>query len=96
MIKDLELAKILSRPSSLFIDDLSREREFSDGGYGSVTRVYVVCTEDKAIPEEFQRWMIQNSGIENVMEIGGADHMPMFSKTQELCECLLEIANRYA
>ncbi|KAK4759103.1 hypothetical protein SAY87_020404 [Trapa incisa] len=93
--EDLELAKTLVRPSSLFINDLSSQEELSDDGFGSVTRVFIVCNEDKGIPEEFQRWMIRNSGIENVAEIGGADHMPMFSKTQELCQCLLVIANKY-
>ncbi|KAK4792711.1 hypothetical protein SAY86_023146 [Trapa natans] len=94
--QDLELAKTLVRPSSFFIDDLSRQEEFSDDGFGSVTRVFIVCMEDKLITEEFQRWMIRNSGIENVAEIGGADHMPMFSDTEELCQCLLVIANKYA
>ena len=40
--------------------------------------------------------MIENSGATKVIEIHGADHMPMFSKTQELCDSLLEIAQKYA
>ncbi|PKI66017.1 hypothetical protein CRG98_013602 [Punica granatum] len=95
-VEDLELGKILVRPGSLFMDDLSRQQKLSEEGYGSVTRVCIVCSEDEVIPKDFQRWMIQNSGIKYVFEIGGADHMAMFSKPQELCECLLGIANRYA
>jgi hypothetical protein len=90
------LAKTLARPGSLFREDLSRAKNFSNEGYGSVLRVYVVCDEDLGISEEFQRWMIENSGAKDVMEIKGADHMSMLSKPQELCHCLLEIARKYA
>lgn len=75
---------------------MSRANKFSDEAYGSATRVYVVCNEDEAITEKFQRWMIANGGVKEVMEIKGADHMAMFSKTRELCNCLLEIANKYS
>ncbi|KAM0975611.1 hypothetical protein ACFX13_018902 [Malus domestica] len=93
-IEDLELAKSLVRTSSLFLEDLSKMKNFSNEGFGSVTRVYMVCNEDKAIPAEFQRWMIENGGVTNVVEIKGADHMPMLSKPQELCNSLLEIGNK--
>ncbi|XP_008241572.1 PREDICTED: salicylic acid-binding protein 2-like [Prunus mume] len=94
-IEDLELAKSLARAGSLFLQDLSKMNKFSNVGYGRVPRVYVVCSEDKGIPEEFQRWMIENSGVPNVVEIRGADHMPMFSKTQEVCNALVDISNEY-
>ncbi|XP_040987863.1 salicylic acid-binding protein 2-like [Juglans microcarpa x Juglans regia] len=95
-IEDLELAKALARPSSLFIEDLSKAKKFSKQGYESVPRVYVVCDEDLGIPGEFQRWMIENGGVKDVMEIEGADHMAMLSKPKELCDCLLQIASKYA
>ncbi|KAH7520120.1 salicylic acid-binding protein 2 [Ziziphus jujuba] len=95
-IEDLELAKSLLRTGSLFVEDLSKAKKFSDHGYGSVTRVYVLNHEDKAIPEEFQRWMIDVSGLRNVVEISGADHMAMLSKPQEVCHTLLEIAHKYS
>ncbi|XWS33666.1 hypothetical protein CRYUN_Cryun22dG0102200 [Craigia yunnanensis] len=95
-VEDLELAKTLVRPGSLFQQELSKAKNFSDVGYGSVTRVFVVCDEDKAINLEIQRWMIQNNPPKDVVEIKGADHMAMFSKTKQLCHSLLEIANKYA
>ncbi|KAJ9170763.1 hypothetical protein P3X46_018843 [Hevea brasiliensis] len=95
-IEDLELAMTLVRPSSLFLHDLSQAKKFSSEGYGSVSRVYIICEEDKAIPEEFQQWMIANSPVEQVIKIEGSDHMTMFSKPQELCQCLCEIAQKYA
>nr|GFA23866.1 salicylic acid-binding protein 2-like [Tanacetum cinerariifolium] len=48
--EDLELAKILVRPSSIFHNDLDKEQPFSEKRYGSVTRVCAIAVEDKAIP----------------------------------------------
>lgn len=95
-LEDLELAKTMVRPGSLFLHDLSKANKFSGEGYGSVARAYVVCKDDIGIPEEFQRWMIANSPVEEVMEIEDADHMVMLSKPQEVCHCLWKIAQRYA
>ncbi|KAK3222962.1 hypothetical protein Dsin_009987 [Dipteronia sinensis] len=95
-IEDLELAKALIRPGSLFIDDLSKSNNYTSEGYGKVNRVYIICEEDQGIPKEFQQWMIDNYPVSHVMEIKGADHMGMLSKPQELCDCLSEIAHRFA
>ncbi|KDP31869.1 hypothetical protein JCGZ_12330 [Jatropha curcas] len=78
--KDLELAKILARPPSLFQHDLSMAKEFSSEGHGSVRKVYIICEEDKAIPKEFQEWMIENNPVEEVIKMEGVDHMPTFCK----------------
>ncbi|KAG8384457.1 hypothetical protein BUALT_Bualt04G0119800 [Buddleja alternifolia] len=93
--EDVALAKMLLRPSSLFLEDLSRKSAFSKEGFGSVMRVYIVCTEDRAIPVNFQRWQIETIGVAEVKEIENADHMAMLSKPQQVCQCLLEIANNY-
>ncbi|XP_038883600.1 salicylic acid-binding protein 2-like [Benincasa hispida] len=94
-IQDLELAKTLARPSPVLHESLSKAKNFSEEKFGKVTKVYVICKEDKILEKQFQEWMIQNSGIQNVMEIEGADHMPMFSKPQQLCQCLLHTAKKY-
>ncbi|XVE87200.1 hypothetical protein DITRI_Ditri18aG0097000 [Diplodiscus trichospermus] len=94
-VEDLELAKALIRPGSLFVSDLSKAEKFSNEKYGSLPRVYIVCNEDQGIPEKFQRWMIENSEVNDVMEIKDADHMAMFSKPQELFNCLSEVAQKY-
>nr|AYH53240.1 salicylic acid binding protein [Lycium chinense] len=93
--EDLALALSLVRPSSLFMEDLSKAKYFTDEGYGSVKRIYIVCTEDKVIPEEFQRWQIDNIGVTEAKEIRDADHMAMLSKPKQLCASLLEIAHKY-
>ncbi|RDX79120.1 Salicylic acid-binding protein 2, partial [Mucuna pruriens] len=96
-IEDIELAKALLRPGSLFVEDLSQQKNFSKQGYGSVPLAFIVSTEDNEIPLSFQLWMIQNAGINvDVVEINGADHMVMISKPQELCDSLLQIAAKYA
>ncbi|KAJ4965281.1 hypothetical protein NE237_017130 [Protea cynaroides] len=51
--QDVALAEMLMRPGSLFIDDLSKAKAFSEVGYGSVNRVYIVCKKDLIIQEDF-------------------------------------------
>ncbi|KAJ0230886.1 hypothetical protein HA466_0304270 [Hirschfeldia incana] len=96
-VQDLELAKLLIRENpALSTDNLSGTKPFTEQGYGSVPRVYIVCGEDIQIPEESQRLMISNFPPNEVMEIKGADHMAMFSKPHELSACLLNIADKHA
>ncbi|KAK4416822.1 Salicylic acid-binding protein 2 [Sesamum alatum] len=93
--EDMALANMLVRPCCIFLQDLSNKSAFSKEGFGSVKRVFIVCPEDKTIPLNFQRWQIETIGVDQVKEIENADHMPMLSKPQELCQCLLEIAKYY-
>nr|GEY75164.1 salicylic acid-binding protein 2-like [Tanacetum cinerariifolium] len=51
---DRELGKILIRPGSLFLKDLPNAKQFTEGGYGSVRRVFVLCDEDETVKEDFQ------------------------------------------
>lgn len=65
---------------------------FSKDKFGSVRRFFIVCKEDKALTEQFQRWMIGINPVDGVKEIQEADHMAMLSKPLQLSKCLLEIA----
>ncbi|CDP02456.1 unnamed protein product [Coffea canephora] len=96
--EDQALGKLLVRPGSLFMEDLLQtEKLFTEERFGSVPQAYVIASDDKTITADFQRWMIQNNPcVKEVKEIKGADHMPMFTKPDELCQCLLEIAKTYA
>ncbi|XWS33665.1 hypothetical protein CRYUN_Cryun22dG0102100 [Craigia yunnanensis] len=87
-VEVVSLSFFLCWPGSVFQQELSKAKNFSDEGYGSVTRVFVVCGEDKTLKLKFQRWMIQNNPPKDVVEIKGADHMAMFSKTKQLCHGL--------
>ncbi|VVB09981.1 unnamed protein product [Arabis nemorensis] len=95
-IEDFELAKMLVRVGPAVTSNLTGTKSLTEEGYGSVTRVYIVCREDKGLTEDFQRWIIDNFPVKEVMEIEDADHMPMFSKPLELCDRLLKIADKYA
>jgi hypothetical protein len=68
------------------------------GAYGSVPKVYVVCTEDHAVAEGFQgfqRLMVENNPVDEVKEIA-ADQMVMLSRPDELVRYLTDIADKYA
>ena len=87
---------MLARPSGVYDDAASiEETALTREKYGSVRRVYIVCNKDKVTDEDFQRWMIENNPPDEVMLIPDSDHMVMFSKPQELCFFLEEIAEKY-
>lgn len=96
ILQDATLATLLVRPSGLYLEDISNETMLSDKNYGSVNRVYIISKQDKLYTEDYQRWIIENNPPKEVKEIEGSDHMLMLSKPLELCNCLLEIAEKYA
>ncbi|KGN48490.1 putative inactive methylesterase 20 [Cucumis sativus] len=75
--EDQALGSSLVRPAKLFIENLGKAEKFTEENYGSVKKVYVIGGEDRTIPKQLQKWMIQNSDkrIQNVMEIDEADHI---------------------
>ncbi|KAF8663941.1 hypothetical protein HU200_055284 [Digitaria exilis] len=93
--EDATLTSSLMRVSSLFMEDLAVKQPFTKERYGSVRKVYVVCKEDYAIVEGFQRWMVENNPVDEVKEIV-ADHMVMLSRPKELVQCLTDITEKYA
>ena len=87
----------LIRPTALSVLNGGKiSQELSKEKYGLVRRVYIVCDQDHGTPENLQRWMIENNPPDEVKLISGSDHMVMFSKPQELCSCLQEIADKYS
>ncbi|KAF0918960.1 hypothetical protein E2562_027511 [Oryza meyeriana var. granulata] len=93
--EDLTLAGSLLRVSSMFVEDLQVQQPYSKERYGSARKVYIVCKQDLAIPEGFQRWMIENNPVDEVKEID-ADHVVMLSRPDELARCLADVAESYA
>ncbi|KMZ74252.1 methyl esterase 1 [Zostera marina] len=91
-LEDRTLARMLIRTGNSFVEDLSNMDPFSKDKFGCVKRFFIICKEDKAINEQFQRWMIGNNPVDGVKEIDGADHMGMLSKPLQLYKCLLEIS----
>lgn len=91
MMQDLELTKMLVRPTGFFVEDLSKESLLTKEEFGWVDRVYVICKEDEVMKEDFQRAMIEDYHPKQVVSISAAGHMVMLSKPEELCQILLEV-----
>ncbi|CAI9098950.1 OLC1v1035690C2 [Oldenlandia corymbosa var. corymbosa] len=91
--EDLQLASSLLRPMRRFMgeDEIKKPLLVTKEKFGSVRRAYIIghaVEETKAN----QRWNVEKNPPDFATEIQGADHMIMFSKPQELCDILLEIA----
>ena len=90
---------MLARLAQMFLRDevMTGEKVLTEGRYGVVSGVFVVAEEDKTWPAEEQRRVAASCGpgVE-VRAIGGADHMPMFSKPAELAQLIMEVAEKYS
>ncbi|RDY10996.1 Methylesterase 3, partial [Mucuna pruriens] len=95
--EDLTLALSLLRPTCIYADEelLKENTKLTRDNYGTVAKVYIVCEQDKVLKHDFQLSMIERNPPNDVKVIVGADHMPMFSKPQELFSHLQDIANTY-
>jgi pimeloyl-ACP methyl ester carboxylesterase len=63
--------------------------------WGSLPRIYIETTRDKALPIEAQRAMIARSKPTEVHSLD-ADHMPIFNDVDRLVALLEDIALRFA
>ncbi|KAI3808587.1 hypothetical protein L1987_24541 [Smallanthus sonchifolius] len=93
--EDLELAKMLIRPSQFFLEDMNKDSLLTRDKYGSVSKVYVVCEGDCVMDEEFQRFVIEDNPPNEIKTFPGAGHMIMLSKSKDVSFYLQEIATRY-
>jgi len=84
-----ELAKLLlsHEPVESGITPLS----LSEENYGRVPKVYIECTEDKAVTPYIQRKMYTETPCEKVYTLP-TSHSPFFSKPKELSDIFGEIA----
>ncbi|XP_010026419.2 probable esterase PIR7A [Eucalyptus grandis] len=59
--EDLTLASYLIRPFQLYPNQAKMKEEVAvtEGKYGAVRRVYIVCDQDLMITEDVQRWMVE-------------------------------------
>jgi pimeloyl-ACP methyl ester carboxylesterase len=64
--------------------------ELTEENFGSVPRVYIECTEDKAVTPFIQRKMYTETVCEKVYSISSS-HSPFFSKPQELVNILCDL-----
>ncbi|TGL45603.1 alpha/beta fold hydrolase [Leptospira perdikensis] len=59
--------------------------------YGIVPKIYIECLQDRAVTLFIQRKMQKDSPCDHVFQIDSS-HSPFFSKPEELCRILNEIA----
>jgi hypothetical protein len=80
-----ELAKLLlsHEPVESGITPL----QLTEDNYGRIPRIYIECTEDKAVTPFIQRKMYRETPCEKVYSLR-ASHSPFFSKPQELSDIL--------
>ena len=70
---------------------LSTEVVLTEERFGSIPRVYIECTDDRAISIELQRDMHAASGVDSVISIDSS-HSPFLSMPQALAEHLATLA----
>ncbi|QWG63213.1 alpha/beta fold hydrolase [Bacillus mycoides] len=68
-----------------------KELKISEENFGTVNRIYIETTLDRAIPIGFQRRMNTETTCTKIITLE-ADHSPFFSKTTELVNCLNELS----
>jgi pimeloyl-ACP methyl ester carboxylesterase len=83
-----ELAKVLlsNEPVESGITPL----ELTEENFGRVPRVYIECTEDRAVTPFIQQKMYTEMPCEKVYQLASS-HSPFFSKPQELVDILLQL-----
>lgn len=84
-----ELAKLLLSHEP--VESAVTPLQLTDVNYGRVPRIYIECTEDKAVTPFIQRKMYTETRCEKVYSLP-TSHSPFFSKPQELSDILCEIA----
>ncbi|EJQ10003.1 alpha/beta hydrolase [Bacillus cereus] len=68
-----------------------KELKISEENFGTVNRIYIETTLDRAIPIDFQRRMHTETPCVKIITLE-ADHSPFFSKTAELVSHLHELS----
>jgi pimeloyl-ACP methyl ester carboxylesterase len=83
----IELAKVLlsHEPVESSITTL----QLTEENYGSVPRIYIECTEDRAVTPFIQKKMYTEMPCEKVYSLP-TSHSPFFSKPKELVDILLQ------
>jgi pimeloyl-ACP methyl ester carboxylesterase len=83
-----ELAKVLLGHEP--VESGTTPLQLTEENFGSVPRVYIECTEDRAVTPFIQRKMYTEMPCEKVYSLA-TGHSPFFSKPKELVEILLDV-----
>lgn len=83
-----ELAKVLL--SNEPVESAITPLQLTEENFGRVPRVYIECTEDRAVTPFIQRKMYTETPCEKVYSLP-TSHSPFFSNPKELVEILLDV-----
>jgi pimeloyl-ACP methyl ester carboxylesterase len=83
-----ELAKVLLSHEP--VESGIMPLHLTEENYGTVPRIYIECTEDRAVTPFIQRKMYTEMPCEKIYSLP-TSHSPFFSKPNELVEILLDI-----
>jgi pimeloyl-ACP methyl ester carboxylesterase len=83
-----ELAKVLLSHEP--VDSGITPLHLTEENYGTVPRVYIECTEDRAVTPFIQRKMYKEMPCQQVYSLPSG-HSPFFSKPKELVAILLDV-----
>jgi pimeloyl-ACP methyl ester carboxylesterase len=83
-----ELAKVLLSHEP--VDSGITPLHLTEENYGTVPRVYIECTEDRAVTPFIQRKMYTEMPCQQVYSLPSG-HSPFFSKPKELVDILLDV-----
>ncbi|MGG1849935.1 alpha/beta hydrolase [Bacillus wiedmannii] len=86
-IKESSFKQMRPQPLGPF----QQELKISEENFGTVNRIYIETTLDRAIPIDFQRRMNTETPCTKIITLE-ADHSPFFSKAAELVNCLNELS----
>ncbi|CAH2465406.1 alpha/beta fold hydrolase [Bacillus sp. S4] len=86
-IKETSFNQMRPQPLGPF----QQELKISEANFGTVNRIYIETTLDRAIPIDFQRRMNTETPCTKIITLE-ADHSPFFSKTTELVNYLNELS----
>lgn len=84
----IQLANLLLGPETM--ESGSAVLHLTEENFGSVPRVYIECTEDKAVTPFIQRKMYTELPCEKVYQMA-TSHSPFFSKPRELADILCSL-----
>lgn len=87
VIKETSFKQMRPQPLGPF----QQELKISEENFGTIDRIYIETTLDRAIPIDFQRRMNTETPCAKVITLE-ADHSPFFSKTSELVSHLHELS----
>ena len=85
---ELAHSQLVAEPARPTLSKLS----LTDERFGTVSRSYILCTEDQAISIDFQKQMLTRQSCEKIATLN-TSHSPFLSQPNELVDALINVSN---